>query len=108
MTAGPKESDHAFGLLKRLNQCVEQDPIEAAVREPNVIVMVLVEGVHAVLQGGERPRRIEHGHFYELKTCARSAPHSQGLRPWPISRDTGISRAEPLAILYQAGLDGSN
>ena len=44
------ETDHPLGLLKRLNQPVQQDAIETPVRETNAIVMMLVEGVHGCLQ----------------------------------------------------------
>lgn len=49
-----EEPDDAFGLLERLEQAVEQHAIEAPIAETDVILVMLVEGVHAVLQGGER------------------------------------------------------
>src|SRR5262249_7304782 len=44
-----EEPDHVFGLLKRLNQAVQQHPIEAAVAEPDTILMMLGEGIHGLL-----------------------------------------------------------
>jgi hypothetical protein len=35
------KADHTLGLLKQLNQPVQQDAIEAAVRETDAIVVML-------------------------------------------------------------------
>src|SRR5579872_5269917 len=43
---GGKEPDHSFRLLKRLNQSIEQDAVEATVVESDMILVVLVESVH--------------------------------------------------------------
>lgn len=48
---GIEETDDAFGLLKGLNQAVEQDAIKAAVSEPDTILVMLVEGVHGCPPG---------------------------------------------------------
>jgi hypothetical protein len=45
-----EEPDDAFGPLKGWNEPVQQNAIEAPVREPDAIVMMLVEGVHGLLQ----------------------------------------------------------
>jgi hypothetical protein len=37
---------YPLGLLKRLDEAVEQNPIETAVTEVDVIPVVLIEGVH--------------------------------------------------------------
>ena len=55
-----EEADHALGLLKWLDQPVEQDPVKAAVREADAVLVVLVEGVHHRLPDPSRqddPRR---------------------------------------------------
>jgi hypothetical protein len=54
VSIGAEESNDPFRLLKRLNEPIEQDPIEAAVGKANAILVMLVEGVHAVLQSCER------------------------------------------------------
>lgn len=51
VAVGVEKPDHSFGLLKRLNQPIEENAIEAAVRETDAIVMMLVEGVHGLLPG---------------------------------------------------------
>jgi hypothetical protein len=93
-----EEPDNALGLLKRLDQPVDQDPIEAAVPETNAILVMLVEGVHGNPPG-----------FSTQKDTVMNAPTSDpGLRaqraynqpralPSLASRIIGISRAEPLA-----------
>jgi hypothetical protein len=45
-----EEADDTLGLLKRLNQPVQQKAIEAAIGEPDTILVMLVEGVHGHLQ----------------------------------------------------------
>jgi hypothetical protein len=54
VTASAKESDHAFGLLKRLNEPIEQEAVKTPIPETDAILMMLVEGVHGFLQGCER------------------------------------------------------
>jgi hypothetical protein len=46
MAVGVKKSNNPFGLLKRLNQTVEQDAIEAGVMGSDMILVVLAECVH--------------------------------------------------------------
>jgi hypothetical protein len=41
-----EKPDHSLGLLKRLDQSVEQNSVEAAIVKTNAILVVLVEGVH--------------------------------------------------------------
>src|SRR6266702_2106876 len=41
-----EKSDDAFRLLKRLNDPIQQNAIEASVMKTDVILMVLVESVH--------------------------------------------------------------
>jgi hypothetical protein len=43
---GVKEPDDALRLLERLDEPVDQDPIEAPIPETNAILVMLVEGVH--------------------------------------------------------------
>ncbi len=47
-------------LLKRLDQPVEQDAIETSIAEANVTLMMLVEGVHGILQCGQIPGSLPH------------------------------------------------
>jgi hypothetical protein len=50
-----KKTDHSFGLLKRLNQSVQKNPIKTTVGEFDAILMMLAEGVHRLLLCGEIP-----------------------------------------------------
>jgi hypothetical protein len=52
---GVEKPDGAFGLLKGLNERVQQNAIEAAVRETDAIVVMLVEGVHGAPPGFSNP-----------------------------------------------------
>jgi hypothetical protein len=52
---GIKEADDSLGLLKRLDQSVQKDPIKTTVGKFDAIVMMLVEGVHRSLLCGQRP-----------------------------------------------------
>ena len=45
LAIGGEEADDAFGLLQRLDETIEQDPIETPLAAPDAIVVVLVEGV---------------------------------------------------------------
>jgi hypothetical protein len=47
---GIEEADHSFGLLKRLDQPVQKNPIETTVAKFDAILMVFAEGVHRLLQ----------------------------------------------------------
>jgi hypothetical protein len=55
ISIGAEESDHPLGLLERLNEAVEQNPIKAAISESNAILVMLVESVHGELLCGEIP-----------------------------------------------------
>jgi hypothetical protein len=52
---GIKEADYPFGLLKRLNQAIQKNPIQTTVAKFNAILMVFAEGVHRLLLGGQIP-----------------------------------------------------
>ena len=41
-----EEADHSFRLLKRLDQSVQQNPIEAPIAPTNAIPVVFIKGVH--------------------------------------------------------------
>jgi hypothetical protein len=49
ITVGVEEAEHAFWLLERLDQAVEQKPVETPVSELDAILVVLSEGVHGAL-----------------------------------------------------------
>jgi hypothetical protein len=53
-----EEADDSFRLLKRLDQPVQQNPIETPIAEADAILVVLEKGVHENLQWGERPGRL--------------------------------------------------
>src|SRR6516162_7318372 len=46
---GIEEPDHSLGLLKRLDQSIEEYPIKASIAEPNAVLVMFVEGVHGRL-----------------------------------------------------------
>ena len=46
LPVGVEEADDPLRLLERLNQSVQQNPIEASVMPPNAVLVVFVEGVH--------------------------------------------------------------
>jgi hypothetical protein len=50
-----EETHDPLGLLERLDQAVQQNPIKAAISESNVILVMLVESVHGELLCGEIP-----------------------------------------------------
>src|SRR2546422_1822823 len=52
---GIEETEHALGLLERLNQAVEQKPVETPVPKLDAILVMLDEGVHGKLLCGEIP-----------------------------------------------------
>jgi hypothetical protein len=52
---GVKEADYPLGLLKRLNQSVQKNPIKTTIGKFDAILMVLAEGVHRLLLCGEIP-----------------------------------------------------
>src|SRR6202022_108262 len=56
ISIGAEESDYPLGLLERLNDAVEQNPIKAAISESNAILVMLEECVHGKLLWGETPR----------------------------------------------------
>jgi hypothetical protein len=45
----PEEAHHPFGLLKRLDGRVQQEAVEATILESNVMLVILVKGVHGFL-----------------------------------------------------------
>ena len=75
---GVEKADYPFGLLKRLDQTVEQDTIEAAIAEADAVPVMFVEGVHGGLLIGSRHH---------------NPPPYQPVR----AATRGISRAKPLA-----------
>ena len=56
ISIGAEESDYPLGLLERLNDAVEQNPIKAAISEPNAGLVMLEECVHGKLLCSEIPR----------------------------------------------------
>src|SRR6266568_6263552 len=52
LTVGGEESNCSFGLLKRLNQAIQQNPIEAAVVELDATLVMFVKSVHGYLPYG--------------------------------------------------------
>jgi hypothetical protein len=80
LPVGVEEADDPLRLLERLDQSVQQNPIEAPVAPANAILVMFVERVH------ERPPLIQH-----QQNRAAHAPHSTQ------AQRQGISRAKPLA-----------
>jgi hypothetical protein len=83
LAVGVEEADDTFGLLERLNQRIQQDAIEAPVRETNAIVVMLVEGVHGNLPGGPTRKDTSMGTATSVKVdCMRacSKPYTGAAR----------------------------
>src|SRR5947209_554068 len=80
---GVEKADHPLGLLKRLDQAVEQDTVKAAVAEADAVPVMFVEGVHG------RPL---------IRADKHNPPSDQPTR----AERGGISRAKPLASCYEA------
>ena len=92
-----EEPDHALRLLERLDQPVDQDPIEAPIPEPNFILVIRRRCSWRFLQVSA-PAGYRRECPYEHRGGARSPPYNQPRAlPFTTARITGISRAEPLA-----------
>ena len=65
--------DDALGLLKRLNESIEQEPIEAPIPESDAILVMLAEGVYGGLQASATRKHKPRG-LCELHGIARAAP----------------------------------
>jgi hypothetical protein len=50
LPVGREEADGSFRLLKRLNQTIQQNSVEATIVEPDAILVMFVKGVHGNLQ----------------------------------------------------------
>jgi hypothetical protein len=55
-----KEAQDSFRLLERLNDPVQQQSVKTPIAKSNVILVMLVEGVHENLQCGEIPGSLPH------------------------------------------------
>jgi hypothetical protein len=72
-----KEPDHPLGLLERLDQAVDEDPVETAIAKPDAVFVVCVKCVH---------------HRLPYFRAGNITLPSQ-----PVPANRGISRAKPLA-----------
>jgi len=82
VSVGVEKPNYPLRLLKRLDQSVEQNPVEAAIVKANAALMVLIEGVHG------SPRRGELGSVAHLSgSCppVQELQGYQGQRPWLVS-----------------------
>src|SRR5260370_15259277 len=76
---GVEKPNHSFRLLKRLDQSVEQNPVEAAIVKANAVLVVLIEGING------RPRRRELVRVAAPTGSGLPFPDprgEQGQRPW--------------------------
>src|SRR5205814_2449333 len=84
---GVEKADYPFGLLKRLDQAVEQDTVEAAIAKADAVPVMFVEGVH----GGpliETDSIIRHPiSLYALRRAGY-----QGQSPWLVRPSSASSR----------------
>ena len=77
-----EKANHALGLLKRLDQPVEQDPVKAAVPEADALLVVVVKGVHSRLP------RSRAGSIIPNSLIALYRPTGEGYQgqsPWLVS-----------------------
>src|SRR5260221_47990 len=91
---GGEESDHSFRLLKRLNQSIEEDAVEATVVESDMILVVLVESVHESSPCRQKTKRITLGMLLRAHWNFFNQP---GASPSTQFDPQGISRARPVA-----------
>jgi hypothetical protein len=75
-----EEADHALGLLKRLDQPVEQDPVKSAVSETDAILVVLQK---AFIPGSPGPKPAAYLRLSGLYAPTREG--YQGRSPWLVS-----------------------
>jgi hypothetical protein len=93
-----EESDDALRLLERLDEPVDQDPIEAPIPETNAILVMLVEGVHDDPPGfSTQQDSAMNAPTSDDRSRAQRASNQPRALPSPALRTIGISRAEPLA-----------
>jgi hypothetical protein len=80
-----EETDDSFRLLERLDQPVEQRPVEAPVAESDAIFVVFVKGVH-----GETSRVVRYLELTAVNASVNFAVCQgrkgyQGRSPWLVS-----------------------
>ena len=86
LAIGIKETDHSLGLLKRLNQPVQKNPIKTTVGKFDAIVIMLAEGVHRLLLCGQIPGTYrgesfcDIEHHTKLGRSCRSKPKAKNPR----------------------------
>src|ERR1700747_964734 len=81
LAVGIKETDHSFGLLKRLNQPVQKNAVQTTIAKFDAILMVFAEGVHRLLQV------VRYQELIALNASATSSSMTgyQGRSPWLVS-----------------------
>jgi hypothetical protein len=79
-----EEANHPLGLLERLDQAVEQDPVEAAIAEADAVLVVLVKGVHHRLLSSRAGRLAPR----QIRLHPPISKGYQGRGPWLV-RSTG-------------------
>jgi hypothetical protein len=81
VSIGIKKPDDSLRLLKRLDQPVEKNPVEAAIAETDAVFVMLVEGVHGRLPlVASRHDTRSPSHLVE-----QQAEGYQGQSPWLVS-----------------------
>jgi hypothetical protein len=55
LPVGVEEANDTFRLLKRLDQPVQQQPVETTIGEANAMLVMLGKGVHGNLPCGQIP-----------------------------------------------------
>ena len=97
LTIRVEEPDDALRLLERLNEPIDQDPIEAPIPETNAILVMLVEGVHGGPPG-----------FSNRKDTSMNAPagptvSARGARPKTALTSQGLCPQGPREQLGYQG-----
>src|SRR6516162_7711770 len=80
-----EKADHPLGLLKRLDEPVEQDSVETAIAKADAVLVMLVEGIH---------RRLPRSGAGSVTPChiglyARTGEGYQGRSPWLVRPGVG-------------------
>src|SRR6516225_3352031 len=88
---GIEEPDHSLGLLKRLDQPIEEYPIKASIAEPNAVLVMFVEGVHGRLPRPEAGTIVDR----HLTLRASKGQGYQGQSPWLVLRATLRHHVQP-------------
>ena len=85
LAVGIEETQHALGLLERLDQSIQQKPIEASIAELDAILVMFEKGVHGNLLCGEIPGGYRRGRLLVYAPAETRRPQ--------LSRPVGVAQS---------------